>query len=172
MATAGRPILSRPSEPPQPDDALPAARIRRRRWLPSVVWIVPVVAAVVAGYLVHGHLQERGPTITIRFADVTGVREGQTEIRHRGVPVGRVKRIELSDDQKQAVVTARLRREAAGLATEGSVLWIVRPEVRLGDINRLGTIVSGPYIEVRPGSGKAQAFSPGSTASPGPSAPG
>jgi paraquat-inducible protein B len=84
MATAGRPILSGPAEPPEPDDALPTARLRSRRWLPSIVWIVPVVAAVVAGYLVYGHLQERGPTITIRFAEVTGVREDQTEIRHRG----------------------------------------------------------------------------------------
>jgi paraquat-inducible protein B len=157
MATAGRPILSQPSEPPEADDALPTARVRRRRWLPSVVWIVPVVAAVVAGYLVYGHLQTRGPTITIRFAEVTGVREDQTEIRHRGVPVGRVQRVELSDDQKHALVTARLRREASGIATEGSAFWIVRPEVRLNDISGLGTIVSGPYIEVRPGSGKAQA---------------
>jgi paraquat-inducible protein B len=157
MATAGRPILSGPSEPLEPDDAVPEARIRRRRWLPSVVWIVPVVAAVVAGYLVYGRLQERGPTITIRFADVVGVRADQTEVRRRGVPVGRVERVELGDDQNHAVVTVRLNREAAGLATEGSDFWIVRPEVRLGDISRLGTIVSGPYIEVRPGSGKAQA---------------
>jgi paraquat-inducible protein B len=157
MATAERPIVSEPSEPPEPDEVVPAARIRRRRWLPSVVWIVPIVAAAVAGYLVYGRLQERGPTVTIRFAEATGVREDQTEIRHRGVPVGRVERVELTNDQKHALVTARLRREASGLATEGSVFWIVRPEVRLGDISRLGTIVSGPYIEVRPGSGKAQA---------------
>jgi paraquat-inducible protein B len=172
MAIAGRSILSGPSEPPEPNDALPAARVRRRRRLPSAVWIVPVVAAVVTSYLVYGQLQERGPTITIRFADITGVREGQTEIRHRGVPVGRVERVELSDDQKQAVVTARLRREAAGLATEDAVFWIVRPEVRLGDISRLGTIVSGPYIDVRPGSGKAQAQFIGLDREPWPERPG
>jgi paraquat-inducible protein B len=117
---------------------------------------VPVVAAAVAGYLIYGGLQESGPTITLRFTDARGVRPRETEIRHRGVPVGRVDRIELSGDQKHAVVTGRLRRETSGLAREGSVFWIVRPEVRLGDISRLGTLVSGPYIEVRPGSGTAR----------------
>jgi paraquat-inducible protein B len=156
MENEGRPVLSRPPEEPELVDTLPEARIRRRRWLPSIVWLVPIVAAVVAGYLVYGRLQEFGPTITVRFTNASGIRPGQTEIRHRGVTVGRVETVELSDDQKHAVVTARLRREASGLATEGSVFWIVRPEVRLDDISRLGTIVSGSYIEVRPGPGAAR----------------
>jgi paraquat-inducible protein B len=157
MADAGPPGLSGSSEQRGLDDALPAVRIRRRRrWLLALIWLVPILAAVVAGYLVYSRLQELGPSITIRFSDANGVRAGQTEIRHRGVPVGRVDRIELSDDQKHAVVSGRLHREAAGLAREGSVFWIARPEVRLGDISRLGTLVFGPYIEVRPGTGPAR----------------
>jgi paraquat-inducible protein B len=120
------------------------------------VWIVPVVAAIVAGYLTYDRLQEFGPTITIRFKDASGVRAGQTELRYRGVPVGQVERVELSDDEKYAVAKVRLRREASAVAREGSAFWIVRPEVRLGDISRLATIVSGPYIEVAPGAGKAR----------------
>jgi paraquat-inducible protein B len=106
--------------------------------------------------LTYGRLQEFGSTITIRFKDANGVRAGQTEIRYRGVPVGRVVTVELSDDEKHAVVKARLRPEASAIANEGSVFWIVRPEVRLGDISRLSTIISGPYIEVLPGTGKAK----------------
>jgi paraquat-inducible protein B len=139
-------------EPPE----LPQARVRQRRWRLSVVWIVPIVAAIVAGYLTWGRLQELGPTITIQFTDVTGVRAGQTEIRYRGVPVGRVVSVELSDDEKSALVKARLRPENAALAKDGSVFWIVRPDVRSGDLSRLSTIVSGPYIEISPGGGKAR----------------
>jgi paraquat-inducible protein B len=146
--------------------ALPIATVRRRRWRLSVVWIVPVVAAIVAGYLVYGRLQEFGPTITITFADVSGVRAGQTEIRYRGVPVGRVVAVELSDDEQSALVKARVRREASAIAREGSVFWIVRAEVRLGDISRLSTIVSGPYIEVAPGPGKARFEFAGLTSPP------
>jgi paraquat-inducible protein B len=51
-------------------------------------------------------------------------------------------------------VTARLRREAAGLAREGSVFWVVRPEVGIETVRGLTTVITGPYIEVFPGSGK------------------
>jgi paraquat-inducible protein B len=141
-------------ESPELADTLPKARVTRRRWRPSIVWVVPVVAAIVAGYLVYGRLQELGPTITIKFQDANGVRERQTEVRYRGVPVGRVVTVGLSDDERYAVVTARLRHEASAVAKEGSVFWIVRPELRLGDVSRLSTIVSGPYIEVAPGAGR------------------
>jgi paraquat-inducible protein B len=156
MAAAGEPVLSEPRERPEPDEPVPAARIRRRRWLPSLVWLVPIAAAVVGGYLLYERMQERGPAITISFDDASGVREGQTELRHRGVAVGRVESMRLSADLKQALLSVRLHREAGGLAREGAVFWIVRPEVRFGDISRLGTIVSGPFLEVRPGSGQAR----------------
>jgi paraquat-inducible protein B len=133
---------------------------------------VPIVAAVVAGYFVYDRLQEFGPTVTISFSDASGVRPGQTEIRYRGVPVGRVDRVELSDDQNRAVVVGRLRSEASSLARAGAVFWIVRPEVRLGDVSRLGTIVSGPYIEVRPGSGEARWQFSGLERAPLPERPG
>ena len=64
-----------------PPEAPPEANIRRRRWHVSVIWVVPVVAAIVAGYLVYGRLQELGPEITIKFKDGDGVKAGQTEVR-------------------------------------------------------------------------------------------
>ena len=138
---------------PAPAETLPEARIqRRRRWF-ALVWVVPVIAAVVAGYLVYGHVQEFGPTITIRFSDGTGLKAGQTEIRYRGVPIGQVTEVELSEDHQHVVVTARLRRAAADIAREGSVFWIVRPEVGIETIRGLTTVITGPYIEVLPGTG-------------------
>jgi paraquat-inducible protein B len=134
-------------------DALPAATIRRRRWRFPVVWVVPVVAAIVAGYLVYGHLQELGPTITITFNDVDGVKPDQTEIRYRGVVVGQVTRIELSEDHQHAVVKARLRRAESSIARDGSLFWIVRPEVTMWTIRGLSTVITGPYIQVSPGTG-------------------
>jgi paraquat-inducible protein B len=133
---------------------LPAARVRRRRWAVSVVWVVPVLAAIVAGYLVWSRLQDVGPGITIRFKDGSGVKAGQTEIRYRGVPIGEVKAIDLGRDEQDVVVTARLRRSAAPIAREGSVFWIVRPEVAFGSISGLSTVITGPFIQVLPGTGK------------------
>lgn len=145
-------------EPPAaeraPDAPLPAATVRRRRWRVPFVWIVPLIAAVVAGGLVYNRLQEFGPTITITFRDASGVKPDQTEIRYRGVPVGQVTTIELAENQQQVVVTAQLRRTAAGLAREGSLFWVVRPEVGFGTVRGLSTVLTGAYIQAIPGRGK------------------
>ncbi|MGH7367861.1 MAG: intermembrane transport protein PqiB [Candidatus Rokuibacteriota bacterium] len=136
-------------------DALPAARVRRRRWSFAIVWVVPLVAAIVAGYLIYSRLHEFGPTITIRFRDGGGVKAGQTEVRYRGVPVGEVIAIELSRSREHVLVKTRLRRSAASLAREGSLFWIVRPEVGFGRVRGLSTVITGPYIQVLAGTGEA-----------------
>ena len=149
--------MSEPEPPPAertPDAPLPAATVRRRRWRVPFVWIVPLIAAVVAGGLVYNRLQEFGPTITITFRDASGVKPDQTEIRYRGVPVGQVTTIELAENQQQVVVTAQLRRTAAGLAREGSLFWVVRPEVGFGTVRGLSTVLTGAYIQAIPGRGK------------------
>lgn len=134
-------------------EELPKARIRRRR-LFRLVWVVPVLALGVALYLVVHHMRSIGPEISIRFGDATGVRVGQTPVNYRGVQIGEVTGVELSDDRKQALVKARLHRSARPIATEGALFWIVRPQIGLNQITGLSTVLSGPEIQVRPGKGE------------------
>jgi paraquat-inducible protein B len=148
--------MTGPPEDLDDDVALPAARVRPARWTLAVVWAVPLVAALVAGYLVYSRLQELGPTITIRFRDGAGVKAGQSELRYRGVPVGEVTAVELSRSREHVLVKTRLRRSAASLAREGSLFWIVRPEVGFGAVRGLQTVITGPYLQVLPGTGKAR----------------
>lgn len=128
----------------------PKARVRRRRVL-RLVWIVPVMAIAVAAYLLWQRMQEYGPEITVTFADGGGLRAGQTPVRYRGVQVGEVSGVGLSQDEKRAVVRIRLTRSGAGLAREGSRFWIVRPRVGFGQVTGLNTVLSGPEINVIPG---------------------
>jgi paraquat-inducible protein B len=134
---------------------LPVATTRKRKWTLSAIWVVPIVAALVAGYLVLGHLQDYGPMITIRFKDASGVRTEQTDIQYRGMSIGQVNDIQLSTDRQYVLVRARLQRTAAGIARQGSEFWIVR--LQNGSLANLGaavgTVFSGPYIKVLPGSG-------------------
>lgn len=146
--------MSEARKDPEGGGELPRATVKNRKWRFPVVWIVPVVAAVVAGYLVYDRVREFGPEITLKFEDASGVKAGQTPIRYRGVPVGEVTAVELSEDQKYAVVKARLRRPAVSVAREGTIFWIVRPEVGIGNITGLGTVVTGPQIELLPGTGR------------------
>ncbi len=133
--------------------ALPRANVRENRWRIPVVWVVPLVAAIVAGYLIYDRVREYGPKITITFKNASGLKTGQTPILYRGVLLGEVTGLELGDDRQHVVVTARLRRAAAAIAREGTLFWIVRPEVGIGNITGLGTVITGPQIEASPGAG-------------------
>jgi paraquat-inducible protein B len=147
-------------------EELPKAKVKTRRWNFPVVWVVPVIAAIVTAYLVYDRVQEFGPKITIKFKNGSGLKIGQTPIKYRGVQVGEVTAVELTEDQQNVLVKARLRRSAASMAREGAVFWIVRPEMGLSNIAALGTVITGPEIAVLPGTGKDQAEFVGLESSP------
>ena len=150
----------RDTEPP------PLATLHKvRRHLP-VVWIVPLLAALVAGYLVYDSIQALGPEIQIKFKDGSGVKAGQTPVQYRGVRIGEVRSVELTDDLQYVVVHARLQHSAAAVAREGSVFWIVRLSGGIDNLTGLGTVITGPHIEVLPGNGERRSEFVGQESSP------
>src|SRR5690606_7542480 len=105
----GRALASETS----PAAELPSAKTKvQSRGFPWV-WAIPVFAALVAGYLVYQRIHEFGPTITIHFDDVSGLKPGQTPLLYRGADIGQVKSIALSEDGQSVLVVAQLRRNAA-----------------------------------------------------------
>ena len=126
------------------------------RWPFPIIWIVPLCAAIATAYYVYEHAQDRGPIISIAFADVEGIHEDDTNVQYRGVEIGKVIAMKLSDDHAHAIVKVRLHKSAAAIATKGAMFWIVRPEVSTATIQGLGTLVTGPYIQANPGTGEAQ----------------
>jgi paraquat-inducible protein B len=134
---------------------LPRAKIKAQRRI-SAIWIVPLIAAIAAGWLVFKNVREVGPVVTIQFSDGNGLQANQTVLKYRGVRIGEVRSVKLVEDTSHVEVEARLMASAKNVAREGSVFWIVRPEVGAGGLSGLETIVSGPYIQVQPGNGKAQ----------------
>jgi paraquat-inducible protein B len=134
-------------------EELPKARVRRRRIF-RLVWVVPVIALAVALYLVWQHMRTIGPEIAIRFNDASGMRVGQTPIIYRGVQIGEVIAVELTEDRRQALVRARLHKSARPIATEGATFWVVRPQLSLDQVRGLSTVLSGPEIHVIPGKGE------------------
>jgi paraquat-inducible protein B len=144
---------------------LPQAKIKKTPRI-SVIWIVPLVAAIVAGWLVFKNVRQAGPVISILFNDGNEIEPNQTTLRYRGVRVGAVRSVQLTADGQHVEVRARLEHSAENLAREGSVFWIVRPEVGAGGLHGLETIVSGPYIQIQPGSGKKQTTFTGAEEAP------
>ena len=117
------------------------------------VWAVPVVAAIIAGWLGYRALIERGPTITIGFVTADGVEPDRTTIRYKNVELGRVTGIGLTPDGSRVVVTAEMRREAEPMLRADSEFWVVQPRITPSGITGLTTIVSGAYIGMLPGKG-------------------
>ena len=140
-----------------PTPNLPEAKVGRRRRFPiSVVWLVPILAALIAGWLVYKSIRTNGPVIWIRFTDGRGLQAAQTMIRYRGVRVGEVETIRLTPDARWVEVEARLDTSAAHLARAGTQFWVVRPSINAGSLRGLETIVGGPYIQIQPGAGPPQ----------------
>ena len=138
-----------------PGEAGEAVLKKHKRF--SVVWIIPVIAAAIGGWLWYRSIAEAGLPITLHFQDGSGIHAGKTDIKFGGVSVGVVDSVELRDDFGGVVVRATLDRSAGGLAREGSVFWLVKPRVDFGGISGLDTLVSGDYITVRPGGGPQRA---------------
>ena len=87
-------------------------RSRKRHFSISIVWLVPLVAVLIGGWLVFKALSEKGPTIAITFKSAEGLEAGKTKIKYKDVELGQVSTITLSPDLSQVIVTAELVKEA------------------------------------------------------------
>ncbi len=128
---------------------VPDAVVQTRKRF-SIVWVVPVVAALIGGWLAYKALSEKGPTINITFKSAAGLEAGKTKIKYKDVEVGNVEAIGFSEDLSHVIVTAKLVKESEPYLTEYTRFWVVRPQVTAGGVSGLGTLFSGAYISIDP----------------------
>lgn len=121
----------------------------------NVIWIVPLVALAIGIYMVIHTKMTEGPVITITFNTADGLEAGKTKLRFRNVDIGLVKDVTLSKSMKTVLVTVEMDREAAPLLREDTRFWVVRARVGGGAISGLGTLLSGAYIHLDPGTNGA-----------------
>jgi paraquat-inducible protein B len=143
--SAGGPL---PPELPEPDIVPP------RRWLPSLVWIVPLIAALIGVTLVVRSVTNRGPMITISFASAEGLEAGKTKVKYKAVDIGSVRSIKLSHNLSRVLVEVELTKDAEAFAVKDSRFWIVRPRIGASGVSGLGTLLSGSYIGADAGRSK------------------
>ena len=128
--------------------SIPSLTVRSRKRLPSVVWIVPVIAALIGLWLVIHTITSQGPVITINFKSAEGLEVGKTKLRYKDVDIGQVKAISLSADRKNVIVTAQLIKSAADILASDTRFYVVRPRISGGSVSGLSTLLSGAYISV------------------------
>ncbi|KNH04529.1 Paraquat-inducible protein B [Candidatus Burkholderia brachyanthoides] len=130
--------------PPLPEPVIEP----RSRWLPSLIWVIPFVAALIGVFLVVKTVSGRGPSVTISFVSAEGLEPGKTKVKYKDVDIGTVQGITLTKDHSRVLVDVRLIKEAADFAVKDTRFWVVRPRVAASGVSGLSTLLSGAYIGV------------------------
>jgi len=128
--------------------AEPVIAPRQHRLGFSLIWLVPIVTAMIAAGLVYRYYANLGPLITITFSSAEGLEAGRTPIKRLNVEIGRVEKIALDDTLSQVIVTARMVKDAGHYLNANTRFWVVRPRIGISGITGLQTLLSGSYIEL------------------------
>ena len=137
-------------EPPQDMSAVPQAVIDEEHKGFPVVWLLPLVAVIIGGWLIYKTVSETGPSITISFMTAEGIQAGKTKVKFKDVEVGNVEDVVFSEDLTRIIVHVSMQPGSEDFLTERTRFWVVRPRIGSGGVSGLGTLVSGAYIAVEP----------------------
>lgn len=133
------------------EEVPPEARLEARRPLgQALIWLVPVIAVLIAAWMVYASVRDRGATIVVSFESAEGVEPGKTQVRYKDVAVGTVTGVRLSSDLARIEVSIQMNAGTETMLHESTAFWIVRPRIGAGGISGLSTVLSGSYIEIDP----------------------
>jgi paraquat-inducible protein B len=139
------------NEPNATTEAIPHAAVSRRKRRFSLVWVVPIVAALIGGWLVVKALTEKGPEITIYFKSAESLEAGKTKVKYKDVEIGQVTDVTFDRDFTRVRVRVLMDKEATRLVSSNTRFWVVRARVTMAAVSGLGTVFSGAYITLDPG---------------------
>ena len=123
----------------------------------SLVWLVPLVAALVGlSMLVHSWLNV-GPTIVISFQTAEGLEANSTQVKFKSVVIGKVTDIALSEDHSHVDATIELKKSAEAFTHKDSRFWVVRPRIGASGVSGISTVLSGAFIGADAGSSEETA---------------
>lgn len=126
--------------------------ITKRQKTPYAVWIIPVIALAIAGWLYYKHQQERGVDITVVLDSLEGIEVDKTKLMYRGFELGVVTNADINPENiLQGIVTINVPPPADKFITrEGMQFYKVEPKVGVSGISGLGTLLSGSFIRLYP----------------------
>jgi len=116
------------------------------------VWIIPMIALLLGGWLVKRNHDEKGEIVTLHFETADGLTAGKTEVKCRNVKVGIVESIRLTAELK-VEVSVRIRPDQLDLVRKDSQFWVEKARVQGASISGLDTLIKGAFIGLDPGTG-------------------
>ncbi len=126
-----------------------AKTVPKKRTRISLVWVIPIIAAVAGVWIAVTKILEKGPEITIVFSSADGLVANKTKINYNGLDVGTLSSIKLAEDHKHVIATAAMHPKSAEFLVKDAKFWVVKPRMSGLNITGLGTLLSGNYIGVQ-----------------------
>ncbi len=127
--------------------------LKKRRGI-SPIWILPIVALMIGGWLLYTSYRDAGIDIIVHFANAEGIAIGKTKVFYKGIPIGVVRDIQVDPGINSVSIHIEMDRVTAKGLVDDTKFWIVKPEVSAGRIRGLDTLLSGSYIGVQRGVSK------------------
>lgn len=133
--------------------ALRTATGRRTTWWPGWIWAVPLAAIGIVVWLMVRALSSRGIDVRVSFENAWGMSVNNTKVIYRGLQVGAVSKLELAPDGRHIIATLDIDGDLAPYVNSGSGFYLEGAQPTLSDPSSLKSIISGPSIELIPGTG-------------------
>ncbi len=141
--------MAAPDEPAIPENISEAVVDTEKKGFP-VVWLLPLVAVLIGGWLIFKTISEKGPEIVVSFKTADGIEAGKTKIKYRDVTIGLVENVTFTEDLSDVLVTVTMEAGANRYLTGNTRFWVVRPRFGAREVSGLGTLLSGAYIAMEP----------------------
>lgn len=122
----------------------------------SMVWLIPIITAMIGGWLVVKTISEKGPEIEITFKTAEGIEAGKTKVKHKDIEIGVVEGVEFSNDFSHVTLKISMDKGTESFLGRGTQFWVVKPRLSMRGASGLSTLLSGSHIEIEPGQGELQ----------------
>ncbi|RRV07547.1 MCE family protein [Pseudomonas sp. v388] len=122
----------------------------------SLIWVLPILALLIGGWLLWRAYDQAGVEIEVIFATGEGLQAGKTEVIFKGMPIGKLQHLTLdeSGERRGVIATLEMDKRVEPYLRERTRFWLVKPSVTLAGVSGLETLMSGNYIAASPGDGE------------------
>jgi len=131
--------------------AIPRAKNTKESFSISAIWVIPIIAALIGGWMVFKSTIEENVFVEVSFKNASGLEAGKTPVKLRNVKVGELTEVKFTKDLSEVIVVMELTGVSHERLTDTTKFWVVRPRIGVEGVSGLDTLLSGAFIEIDPG---------------------
>jgi len=121
--------------PTQPAARISTANVKHKSKRFSGIWIIPIVAAVIGGWMVFQNLLEEKPVVEVTFKNAAGIQAGKTLVKLRDITIGKVTNVEFTKDLGTIQVTLEFEGISTDHIKDSTRFWVVKPRIGIGGVS-------------------------------------